>query len=288
MGYTKQLLYLSVILSGVVLTACNSGKGNDANDNKGTIITPTVHVDSVVNTQKVTMVICNIPFPSTIFDTLHYAHATFEGRLMNPTESVSLYSQSNSQAINLGVYGADLSYVISFEQFQQVGSYMKATKYLTDKAGIPMAFTQQVIERCQKNSNNKDSLSRIVFQSYTLIDKALKDDQRKAMEILVLAGGWVEGVYINTQGLSALTSPADRQGAYNALLAQKHYLDLLLNQMDLVSDNPYCQSISVSLHEIRGIFNGISDGTATSNETIENLTQKISELRTRIVKGGNA
>ncbi len=285
MGYLKQLGCLLVVVS--LLTAgCNDTREPNSNGNNISI-SPS-HSDSTQNVRKVTMVISNIPFPTEILDTLSNVHATYMESLLNPVDNASLYSQSNSQAINIGVFGADLSYVISFEQFQKVGIYMKATKNLTEKAGIPLAFTQQIVERCQKNANNKDSLSRIVYESYNLIDQTLKNDQRKSMEILVLAGGWIEGAYISTQSTKMLVSASDKQGAYAILMDQKRYLDVLLNQLDLISDSPYCQSVSTSLHEIRSIFNGFKNPSKVNDEIIKTLTEKINDFRSRIVKGGNA
>ncbi len=104
--------------------------------------------DTASASRKISVVISSIPFPSNILDTLHSVNAKFDADLTNPVGNVNQYSESNTQAINLGVYGADLAYVISFEQYQSVGAYIKGTKFLADNVGIPLAFTAQVIQRC--------------------------------------------------------------------------------------------------------------------------------------------
>lgn len=283
MKHTLSLLF-TAITGAILISSCGQEKKSDT-DTQLTVNIPATHTDTTSRPTKVSMVISSIPFPTNIFDSLHYIHASFQGNFANAVENMAKYSQSNDEAINLGMYGADLSYVISFEQFQQVGSYMKATKYLADKAGVPMAFTQDVIERCQKNSNNKDSLTKLVFSSYVIIDNTLKSDQRKSTETLVLAGGWIEGLYITTQSMQNLSAIVDKQGGYNIIMGQKKYLDVLLNQLDLISDNTYCQSISTGLHEIRGIFNNM-DEVKINDEAVHNLTEKLSILRSKIVNGG--
>jgi hypothetical protein len=281
---TPKNIILSILVGFVTLIAgCNSAKTNDDTTNLPPV---TTRNDTALSTQKVSMVISNIPFPTNILDTFHYVHATYQSNFANPANNVSLYSSGNAQAINLGIYGADLCYVISFEQFQQVGVYMKATKSLADKTGVPMAFTENIIERCQKNSNNKDSLTRIVYGSYGIIDKSLRDDKRMATEVLVLTGGWIEGLYLSTESMQTLTSEIDRQGGYTIIMEQKKYLDILLNQLDIISDSPYCQSISTSLHEIRAIFNNVKS-SAINEDVIKSLKEKIESLRASITKGGN-
>ncbi len=277
-------IVIACIMGSVIVGGCNSGKTTDSADE--VVQRVAARSDTASAPQKVSMVISSIPFPISILDTLHFVHAKYQSTLANPVENSSLYSQSNSQAINLGIYGADLSYVISFEQFGQVGKYMKATKYLADKTGVPMAFTEDIIARCEKNSNNKDSLTVIVYGSYSLIDRTLKSDKRKATEALVLAGGWVEALYLTTQSMEALISPTDRQGGYYIILEQSKYLDVLLNQLDLVTDSPYCQDISTGLHEIRSVYNNVTSSNI-NDEVIKTLKEKVENLRARITKGGN-
>ncbi|MGP8214624.1 MAG: hypothetical protein ACLQQ4_03575 [Bacteroidia bacterium] len=281
----KKYLILAVIAGLTIFTACNSAKRPDSADG-GDQAPVAGQKDTVVGVQKVAMVINNIPFPAEILDTLHFIHINYQGNLTNPVDNITHYSESNSQAVNIGIYGADLAYVITFEQFQLVGTYMKAAKTLAEDVGITVAFSEDVIGRCRKNSTNKDSLIHIVYDSYSIIDKTLKGDRRKATELMVLAGGWIEGTYLTTQSFQTLVSATDRQGAFNILMEEKKYLDELLNQLDLISDSPYCQDITTALHEIRGVFNNIND-SSVSDETIKTLSDKVRNLRIRIVHGGN-
>lgn len=284
MRYLKYITVL-VVTSGFFIAGCSLGKSDPEMGNLPSVM---AHADSNTATKRVTMVISNVPFPTEILDTLHSMHVPYIWGLPNPIENLSVYDDDNSQAINLGVYGADLSYVISFEQFVEVGHYMKATKILADKAGIPMAFTASVFERCQHNSNNKDSLSRMVYESYNEIDKELKGNQRKSQQLLVLSGGWVEGAYLTTQSMDGAKTDADKQGTYRVLLDQRHYLDILLGQLDLITDSKYCEEISNSLHDIRGAFNNLGNGALPAEDALKILTDKVNNLRTRIVKGGTA
>jgi len=276
-----------LILIGLIasfLSGCHSTASDSTIPNN----VVTTNRDTAMVTEKVLMIISSIPFPTDILDTLYSVHAVYESQLPVPVESASLYSQSNSESANLGVMGADLAYVISFEQFQQVGPYMKATKLLTDKMGVPMAFTQNVFERCQKNQNNKDSLTRIVFESYNMIDKTLKENKRNASEVLVLAGGWIESIYLTTQSYNTNITATAKLGIYHILVYQKKYLDKLLSMLDVINDSPYCQEVSNSLHDLRADFNSIGDDIAPNVDVVKSIGDKINALRTHIVKGGNS
>lgn len=282
----KGTIYILVGLACSIFYGCHSTTADTSNAPPSPVVSAN-NKDTMV-TEKVMMVISSIPFPTDILDTLYNVHATYQSNMPNSVENVNQYSQSNTQSINLGVYGADLAYVISFEQFQQVGVYMKATKAMTDKIGVPMAFTQNVFERCQKNQNNKDSLTKIVFESYNIIDKELKENKRNSSEVLVLAGGWIESIYLTTQSYNTNIGATAKLGIYHILVTQKKYLDKLLNLLDVINDSPYCQEISSSLHGIRTDFNGIGPDIAPDVDVIKSIDDKINSLRTHIVKGGNA
>jgi hypothetical protein len=278
MHYSRNLALAVVAGSAFLLGACHSDVSDQKMKSNGS--------DTASSTRKISVVISNIPFPSNILDTLHSVNAKFDADLTNPVGNINLYSESNVQAINLGVYGADLAYVISFEQFQSVGIYMKTTKFLADYIGIPLAFTEQVIQRCEKNQNNKDSLTQIEFQSYNVIDQTLKQNQRTAAEVLVLMGGWLEGAYLTTQGIISVPNSSDKQKVFGSLLLQKQYIDKLITLLNDVSTTPYCQQLIAPMQEIKAAFEPIQSAASFNDEILLAISDKIKDLRSRIIKGG--
>jgi hypothetical protein len=280
MHYSRNFALAVVAGSAFFWSACHSDVSDQKMKGNGGA------GDTASSTRKISVVISSIPFPSNILDTLHSVNAKYDADLTNPVGNINLYSESNIQAINLGVYGADLAYVISFEQFQSVGIYMKSTKFLADYIGIPLAFTEQVIQRCEKNQNNKDSLTQIEFQSYNVIDQTLKQNQRTAAEVLVLMGGWVEGAYLTTQGLITLPTGAGRQKVFGSLLQQKQYIDKLITLLNDVSSTPYCQQLIAPMQEIKAAFEPIQSAASFNDEILLAIGDKIKDLRSHIIKGG--
>src|SRR3954469_21989708 len=122
-------LCFSAIIIAAAFCACGSDK--PVKDN---LITPEDSLALVDNSipvepkGKFDMVISDIPFPFEILDNLYSKHIPFEAKAMNPTSQVAKYNQYNSKALNLGIYGADLAYAVTYEQFQEIGGYIKTTK----------------------------------------------------------------------------------------------------------------------------------------------------------------
>ena len=208
-------LPISVLIAVLSLSACNGDKSikeNTLTAEDSLAMVETANTD--VNKGKYDMVISDIPFPFEILDNLYTKHIPFEEKAMNPTSQASKYNQYNSKALNLGVYGADLAYAVTYEQFQDIGDYIKTTKRLAEDLNIPYAFDDNMMDKYNKFKDNKDSLTRVVYDSYNQVDKALKGDERVGMAALVVAGSWLEGLYLSSQTFLDAQKTPDNTSLY--------------------------------------------------------------------------
>ncbi len=103
-----------------------------------------------------------------------------------------------SKALNLGIYGADLGYVIVYDQTQDAIAYLKTTKQVSDDLGLVGVFNEDIINRFTKNIGNKDSLLVLTSDAFRMGDAYLKDNDRMDVSALILAGGWIESLYLAT------------------------------------------------------------------------------------------
>jgi len=120
----------------------------------------------------------------------------YNSTLLNPLNNITNYNESFKAALNLGVYGADLSYLWLFNQSQQAHSYLTAIQQLSDQLGIPREFVDFTYANAESNSNELDSLIRIARDSYYTAEKYLKENNREHAASLILLGGWIETLYI--------------------------------------------------------------------------------------------
>lgn len=123
----------------------------------------------------------------------------YDDALLNPTDNASIYTTTNKQALNLGIYAADLTYCSLFSQFQSTLKSFEASKKLAEGLGITNAYEAETLNRLQENINQKDSLLKILSECLSNSDAYLKDNDRVGISLLILAGGWLEGLYIATQ-----------------------------------------------------------------------------------------
>jgi hypothetical protein len=141
----------------------------------------------------------NIPPPSEIPYLLQATGAEFNQSLVNSREKVDQYTTHNDKAaLNLGVYAADIGYLTSYDKTQEAIDYLTACKTLSDELGLIGTFDAALLEKFEQNISNKDSLTRLLDRTMKESQNYLKDDSRNKLSSLVVAGSFVEGLYIAT------------------------------------------------------------------------------------------
>lgn len=170
----------------------------------------------------------NIPSPMETAALLKKAGANYSGKILNDVKNVDKYTAASKQALNLGIYGADLSYASVFNHTQESMFYTSCARRLADKLGVTSAFNDSTLELMEKHQNDRDKLLDIISETYWEMDHYLKTNDRDNISALMIAGGWVEGLYVATQ-VSATNDNAELR---QRIAEQKLSLTDLLALMD--------------------------------------------------------
>ncbi|MFL5762419.1 MAG: hypothetical protein ACJ77K_00670 [Bacteroidia bacterium] len=279
-------LPISLFILAISLSSCNSDK--PVKENVLTTEDSLAMVDNTTTVEskgKFDMVISDIPFPFEILDNLYTKHVPFEVKAMNPTSQASKYNQYNSKALNLGIYGADLAYAVTYEQFQEIGGYVKTTKRLAEDLNIPYAFDDSMMDKYNKFKDNKDSLTKVVYDSYNQVDKALKGDERVGMAALVVTGSWLEGLYLSTQAFLDVEKTPENSGMYKTIQEQKQSLVIVIKLLDEYKNDPYIGRLIDELKGITAEYNHITSDETMNEKQLITIHSKVEALRIKIVEG---
>ena len=185
---------LFVFLMVITILASCSKSGEDKNENSREFDEANESLNDQIEEFSY-----NIPPPSEIPYLLQATGAEFNPSLVNSREKVDQYtSQNDKAALNLGVYAADIGYLTSYDKTQEAIDYLTACKTLSDDLGLVGTFDAELLEKFEKNIANKDSLTRLLDRTMKESEKYLRDDSRNKLSSLVIAGSFIEGLYIAT------------------------------------------------------------------------------------------
>lgn len=245
-----------------VLTACESG---GANTNQPAT-KPNVDSLEMIKKDELQKIFFSIPAPVEMASLIKSNGYKYDATLLNSTENVSKYTGEAKQAINLGVYGADLSYASIFDQKQESMNYLAAAQKLARQMGVDGALQDDMIERLNTNQDNRDSLIKIVTEAYTDLNGYLKENNRIEVSALVVAGGWMEALYLSTR-YSAIKDPALK----TRIAEQKLSLEQLIKYFNRFGEKESLKEMKADLMAMKAVFDEVqvSDGKTTSSKNAD-------------------
>ena len=115
---------------------------------------------------------------------------------LNSAANEKNYSDAKSKALNFGIYSCDLSYCSIFEIGSEALKYFKTVKTMGDQIGVSTAIKPEVLKRLESNVGSPDSLAVITDDVYFSSFETLEDSKQGPTLALVVAGGWIESIYI--------------------------------------------------------------------------------------------
>lgn len=245
------------------LFSCNSGSKSDAED---------VDPAAVESKNKVAKVFYAVPSPSELSAMIKATGANYNKNMLNPPANEAKYSSIIQKAMNLGVYGADLSYTSTFDQTQEAMVYMGVCKKLADGLGITGAINENTVKRMEKNLNNKDSLLKIISDTYLETDIYLKNNERSGVSALVVAGGWIEGLFIS---VNIANQNAKNDALVKRIAEQKLILENLIGLLETNEANDNAPEMMTELKGLKAIYDNVKMADAPPAEVkTDDATQK--------------
>lgn len=289
--------------SAALWTACGESPQSDDAITDTEVNATASEQNDLEKAERVKHVFRAVPSPMEMASMLKKTGATYNVELINDVKNVNTYNTSRSQALNLGIYGAGLSYASVFNQNQESIIYLSCAKKLADNLGVSKAFDDETIERMESNVDNRDSLLNIVSETYYMLDAYLKENGRENISAMVIAGGWVEGLHISTSVAMSSDNPSEE--LMNRIADQKISLKNLIELIEDYNSGDRLEEVLTDLNTLKAVFDKAvtvekgesqisedNDGTAVIGGTVSTsfsegglgeIHRAVQEIRTRYI-----
>lgn len=299
---SKMIRILTLLIFTVLLTSCVQDKSKKIEKNladESKLKAEQLKKDF----NKAKQVFYSLPSPIETAMLIKRSGVQYNPELLNSESNKSKYVSTYNLALALGVYTANMSYASIFNQSQTSIKYMAASKDIADALGILDAIDQKTIERLESNINNRDSIMDIISSTFMNSDSFLKENGRPETAVLVITGGWIEGLYLATQ--HARLTPENEE-IIDRIIDQKISLQSLLQLMGNYDYDKKISQAKKDLQRIDHIYNNFkvvsTDIKSVTHETeqktllkaktdifydkdqIKKLTEVVDSIRTAIVQ----
>jgi hypothetical protein len=275
--FSKKFCYLGLTVA--LMGSCNN---SETNENEAFSDVDTSSTAKQEKNNRAKKVFSAIPAPVESISLLKSAGAKYNPDYLNSIDNVSKYSSVKSKALNLGIYGSDLSFISLFDQSQESILYLRCTNTLARGLGISGVFDENTSSRIESNMENKDSLLDIISESFWAADTYLIDNDQPGVSALIVAGGWIEGLYISTR----VAADTKNEGIAKQIGDQKKSLGNLIDLLDSYkADNNGVAEALTTLSTLKAIYDSAApakdkpEAIEVTPDVLKKITATVTEVR---------
>lgn len=268
--FIRWIIIIIFLLPLAFYSCNNNSSNNELNDDSDS----TGNVGFQDHAQKVKKIFYNIPSPIEMSSLMQRAGAEYDPSILNRIESFEKYNTNSKMALNLGVYGANLSYTRMFDQIQESVNYLSVIRKLSEGLGIPQQPGTFAVSRIEQNIENRDSLLYIITDIYASADIYLKESNRGSTAALIILGGWVEALYIAT---NIVNYEDPSKEIMERIAEQKYSLTNLIELLKVYENDEIIALYMPLLEKLNATFDKIEIIT-TKAEIITDSVKKVTSI----------
>ncbi len=261
-----------IVLTLLLLGACNpvDSKKTENNDKNNRILIAAEEKKREENRQRVNRILGYLPSPIEAIKIVEQETVNFDEHLLHKTDMASNYLTTTTQALNLGIYGADLSYIKLYKKVPLTSSYLKPIFQLSEELGIPEKFTEDTYKKIEShNISEKESLEELA-KVYETTEDYLRSSNRSQTAALLVTGGWIEGMYLACELMADNPDKMLRR----KVAEQKYTLEQIIYMLQSVDKNRKVESVLRNLQLLRLKFKNVHLSYVKDNLSIDSVKHK--------------
>jgi len=199
--------------------------------------------------------------------------------LSNPPANAKNYVSSYSRSVNMGIYGADLSYATIYNVQQDVIDYLGSMRTLANDLNLSKIYDESLYTKIKAQFDNRDTLVTILTNAYNKTYGYMVNGGQTNLALLMVGGAWVEGTYLTA---SVSETGNHVTGFESILLDQKKSFELF---EEIAKPHSSDEMVSKFLKELQPMQDFYATlGTSLTIQNIEDLKKAITQVRSALVK----
>ena len=294
---------LSTLVIAVFLFSCQNRGTGENQDDLGFADTFELEITTELEQEILEDIIENLASPVEVAALINGLGVPFSKEYLSSTDQADDYNTLFQKSIYLGILGTDLGYLNMYDKNNSVIDYISAIKNIADDIMVGQFFDFTTLKRLATNNNNLDSLMYISVRSFNQMDQYLRDNKRSHVSSLVVAGVWLEGLYLATQ----VSQNNPHPDLNNRIGEQKIVINDLIALLENYKSDRKFEGLLQDIRDLKDAFEDVNitielgepemkeeDGmlVVVQNETsivemdettLETITSKTQEIRNKLI-----
>jgi len=274
----------------IAIFSCNKKEEN----NKDVVNNP---IDTAAATVIMKQIYFSLPSPMELASLVDEKQNLFDYNELYSLDSLKIHSSDKSQAIIMGVYSADLGFLMIMNQTQNIKSYTQIMMKIANNLDIRKGFNDTLLNKIEKNITNKDSLVKLSAKALFSADAYMKENDKIDISTLILNGGWIESIYQLSQ---ILKKDFEDTNLIKIIIDQRLVIDNILKLDSIYLKDNFCREQLMTLKPYfdnmiteskTEVYDNFADTTLLKTKIIYtfdknkilNLTNEISKVRKNFI-----
>lgn len=260
--------HLFFIFLLAVLSFC-CGSSGDANDSDTTADSDSSQTDTSASSD---LKLYAIPAPLEVSTALKSYNNSYSSKVFEKTKNKTAdYLPNYLKGLNLGVYCVDMGYATVYEDHNMALKYLDKVEKVMDELNLSTQG-KIFVKRYKDNLNSKDSLYKYILSSYNEATAYFRDNKREDIGLMILTGGFIEGLYIST-----FVVKKDDVRGLEMIAQQQLYLDNIIELIKKYNTDGDVADLLSKLQELKSAYYGIEikyDPAKSKVKTNAPITEK--------------
>lgn len=191
MKLSKYLQIIILCLLSAGIQSCGDTEAIEQNVIYEEVFNPNNSMNTIFDDK-----IFSIPSPVQTAFLIKELNLDYDAEIGNKVTNGNSYISEYQQALNLGVYGADMGYSVLYKQKNTTLNYLSVIQNLTNELGLDAAFDKTFLDKFESQTEDDQEMIELMSEAFKQADNFLKQSNRKDVSAWILAGGWIESMYI--------------------------------------------------------------------------------------------
>ena len=282
----KKLSFLALITFGLILFGCGN-KETSSNDEET--------ADTVAQT-----ILPKLPPPSEVAARIQATGADFNAGFINPLTQKDAYlgAENTKAAANLGVYVADMGYLIAYSQSEEAGEYLVATEQMADALGVKKQFSRALEFRYHEKLESNEKVKSAFDSLFAGAENNVSGEEFKKLQAALIGGYYIESLHLLSSLVMSYPDdlPEETRNliltpAIRAILSQKQGVDNLITYLETldIQSKPVIYGQLVKLRDmynttdIKKLIETADANTSLNAGMVKGIAQHIEAVRATIV-----
>lgn len=258
----QKIILLFIITISATLTSCVNQERQKTKDSKFKL-----------NAEDVSIVIPELHSISELKTIFEAADMRFDPEIINQQEFVSLYLGDKKIAANIGVYLADLVYVMTTKENPDIQKEYGAVFELAKQYGIADGLLNLTFERYENGNVSMDGFFKLLEESLENSSNNMSESEVSEFNSYLILGNYIEKLYIVSsllQQKNDKVNPATEAEMKRGLLHLISNQSIRINQLIYVmSKYPNNSTDVLVLEDLELLFSNYLDVEANRDEILK-------------------